>query len=97
MVVPHGDPAYAGLRPGIGIPPLDGRMARSISMVSSACIRRSNPSISTGRRNGSPRSTPSARMTPTRSHFDAQDHMETGTPGEQADIRWLARTHAPGV
>ena len=40
-----------------------------------------------------PPSTPAARPTATRSHFDAQDYMESGAPGNKrvAD-GWLART-----
>ena len=31
---------------------------------------------------------------PTRSHFDAQDYMESGTPGRKSDVRRLAESRA---
>ena len=30
----------------------------------------------------------------TRSHFDAQDYMESGTPGVKSTTGWLAEPHA---
>ena len=32
---------------------------------------------------------------PTRSHFDAQDFMESGTPGKMSEDGWLNRALAP--
>ena len=65
---------------------------RSIWTVSSACIRASHPMVPLFQSGqlaivqavGSP--------DPTRSHFDAQDFMESGTPGRKAtDDGWLNR------
>ena len=33
---------------------------------------------------------------PSRSHFDAQDFMESGTPGKLSDDGWLNRALPPG-
>ena len=32
----------------------------------------------------------------TRSHFDAQDYMESGTPGVKVDAGWLAESGVAG-
>ena len=94
VVVPHGEKAYYDLRPTIAIP-RPRRYARfraSISMASSACTPRSRRSSRYSTRShlaivdavGSP--------DPTRSHFDAQDYMESGTPGLKAtDDGWMNR------
>ncbi|MBM4267870.1 MAG: DUF1501 domain-containing protein [Deltaproteobacteria bacterium] len=91
MVVPHGEPTYYSLRPTIAIQPpgseggaldLDGDFGLHPSM--SALL----PSWQAGELAivhacGS--------HDPTRSHFDAQDYMETGLPGDGATEGWLAR------
>src|SRR2546426_5566753 len=88
IVVPHADPAYYAMRPTINIP-------RS-SMIDLDGFFGLHPSISAFQplwqqghlaivhAAGSP--------DPTRSHFDAQDFMESGTPGSKATLDgWLHR------
>ena len=66
--------------------------ARSISTASSACTRRSRRSSRCGANAGSRPSTRAARRTRHASHFDAQDYMESGTPGvKSTEDGWLAR------
>jgi len=95
MVPPHGDPAYAAARPGIAIaPPRPGESERAIDLDGLFAF---HPALSPlmplwGQRAlavvhacGSP--------DVTRSHFDAQDYMESGTPGlKSTPDGWLART-----
>ncbi|MBM4247121.1 MAG: DUF1501 domain-containing protein [Deltaproteobacteria bacterium] len=93
MVVPHGERAYYAARPTIAIPrpgsgdgaaiDLDGFFGLHPAMASLA------PAFAAGdlaivHACGSP--------DPTRSHFDAQDYMEIGEPGERnASDGWLNR------
>ena len=95
VVVPHGERAYYTMRPTIAIPrPVAGRArnARSTSTDSSGCIRRSSPFkrlwddgiLAPIHAVGSPSNT--------RSHFDAQDYMESGTPDNKGTRDgWLNR------
>ena len=93
---------YAG-RPSIAIPrPGRARTARSISTASSACIRAWRRSRRLFKRR---RARDRARLRiadETRSHFDAQDYMESGTPGVKSTRdgwmnRYLhAKEHAEG-
>jgi uncharacterized protein (DUF1501 family) len=93
MVVPYGDPDYYAARPSIAIPKpgnaegcaldLDGHFALHPSLLSLKPLweRRELAIIQAV---GSP--------DPTRSHFDAQDYMESGTPGLQSTgDGWLNR------
>src|SRR5207247_10108596 len=77
MVVPHGDPIYYRERPRIAVPEkdvvdLDGYFGLHPQL---AALKRlwDNKSLGVIHAVGSPDST--------RSHFDAQDYMESGTPG----------------
>jgi uncharacterized protein (DUF1501 family) len=77
MIVPHGDALYYRERPGIAIPAqdvvdLDGHFGLHPSL---APLKRlwENKSLAAIQAIGSPDAT--------RSHFDAQDYMESGTPG----------------
>lgn len=89
IVVPHGEPAYYALRPSINIPrneviDLDGffGLHPSLSAFQSLWSQRHLAIVHAA---GSPDST--------RSHFDAQDFMESGTPGVKAtEDGWLNRT-----
>ncbi|MEK6813593.1 MAG: DUF1501 domain-containing protein [Nitrospirota bacterium] len=92
MVVPHGDPAYAGLRPGIGIPP-PGRPDGSVDLDGFFGL---HPSLEPLHLYWKEKRLAAIHAVgshdPTRSHFDAQDHMETGTPGnKQTSDGWLGR------
>src|SRR5205085_10225478 len=93
VVVPHGEAAYYGLRPTISIPrpgsntdsaiDLDGFFGLHPSLASLKPLydQRHLAIIDAV---GSP--------DPTRSHFDAQDYMESGTPGRKAtNDGWMNR------
>src|SRR5207237_8417612 len=77
MIVPHGDPLYYQERPRIAVPQntivdLDGHFGLHPSLAPLKALW-DNTSLPAIHAVGSPDST--------RSHFDAQDYMETGTPG----------------
>ncbi len=85
IVVPHGEKAYYAGRPGIAIPKPDGKETSAIDLDGFFGL---NPNLKALKpifdekklamvhACGSP--------DPTRSHFDAQDYMESGTPGLKA-------------
>lgn len=93
MVVPFGDPNYYALRPAIAIPKPDGTGESAIDLdgffglhPSLAALKPVYDSkvLAIVEAAGSP--------DPTRSHFDAQDYMESGTPGRKATADgWLNR------
>ena len=89
IVVPHGEPAYYAMRPSISIPrnavlDLDGFFGLHPSLASFQPLW-NQKHLAIVHAAGSP--------DPTRSHFDAQDFMESGTPGVKAtDDGWLNRT-----
>jgi len=88
IVVPHAEPAYYSMRPTIHIPKksvldLDGFFGLHPAMSSLEPLWRQKH-LAIVHASGSP--------DPTRSHFDAQDFMESGTPGIKAtDDGWLNR------
>src|SRR2546428_11559333 len=94
MVMPHGDPGYAAMRPSIGLRPprrgerehaldLDGFFALHPALASLVPLWE-NRALALVHACGSPDTT--------RSHFDAQDYMESGTPGvKTTPDGWLAR------
>jgi uncharacterized protein (DUF1501 family) len=93
-VVPYGDGHYHSLRPTIGIPApgrggtdtaidLDGHFGLHPSLLSILPLFKEG-SLAAVHAVGSPDST--------RSHFDAQDFMESGTPGvKSTDDGWMNR------
>ena len=89
IVVPHADQAYYAMRPSINIPrnqviDLDGffGLHPSLSPFQPLWNQRHLAIVHAA---GSP--------DPTRSHFDAQDFMESGTPGVKAtEDGWLNRS-----
>jgi uncharacterized protein (DUF1501 family) len=89
IVVPHGEPAYYAMRPSINIPrkaviDLDGFFGLHPSMSGLQPLWKDRH-LAIVHAAGSP--------DPTRSHFDAQDFMESGTPGIKAtDDGWLNRS-----
>jgi uncharacterized protein (DUF1501 family) len=89
IVVPHGERAYYDMRPTINIPrkdvvDLDGFFGLHPAMASLQPLW-SQHHLAIVHAGGSP--------DPTRSHFDAQDFMESGTPGMKATSDgWLNRT-----
>ena len=88
IVVPHGEPAYYAMRPSINIPrnsviDLDGFFGLHPAMASFRPLWEQKH-LAIVHAAGSP--------DPTRSHFDAQDFMESGTPGLKAtEDGWLNR------
>src|SRR6201982_1931666 len=88
IVVPHGERAYYAMRPSINIPrndvlDLDGFFGLHPSLASLQPIWNQRH-LAIVHAAGSP--------DPTRSHFDAQDFMESGTPGLKAtEDGWLNR------
>jgi uncharacterized protein (DUF1501 family) len=93
VVVPYGDPSYYALRPNIAIPKsdvieLDGFFGLHPSLEALKPIFDAKQ-LAIVEATGSP--------DPTRSHFDAQDYMESGTPGLKATRDgWLNRALPPG-
>jgi len=94
MVVPHGDAAYYAARGSIAIgPPAAGKPETAIDLDGFFALHPALEPLEPfwdARRLavvhacGSPH--------PTRSHFDAQDYMETGTPGVKTTLDgWLSR------
>jgi uncharacterized protein (DUF1501 family) len=89
IVVPHGERAYYAMRPSINIPrnqvlDLDGFFGLHPAMSSCLPLWKQQH-LAIVHAAGSP--------DPTRSHFDAQDFMESGTPGLKATTDgWLNRT-----
>jgi uncharacterized protein (DUF1501 family) len=89
IIVPHAEQAYYAMRPSINVPrnaviDLDGffGLHPSLSAFQPLWNQRQLAIVHAA---GSP--------DPTRSHFDAQDFMESGTPGVKAtDDGWLNRT-----
>src|SRR6266436_905667 len=89
IVVPHGEQAYYAMRPSINIPrnaviDLDGFFGLHPAMSALQPIWNQRH-LAIVHAAGSP--------DPSRSHFDAQDFMESGTPGIKAtEDGWLNRT-----
>jgi len=93
VVVPHGEPNYYALRPGIALPRPDGTDSSAIDLDGhfglNPALRSLKPlwdkkQLAIVEAVGSP--------DPTRSHFDAQDYMESGTPGRKGTSDgWLNR------
>jgi uncharacterized protein (DUF1501 family) len=89
IVIPHGEASYYAMRPTINIPrksvlDLDGFFGLHPAMASFEPLWKQKH-LAIVHAAGSP--------DPTRSHFDAQDFMESGTPGIKiTDDGWLNRT-----
>ena len=89
IVVPHADPQYYAMRPTINIPrksvlDLDGHFGLHPSLAPFQTLWQQGH-LAIVHAAGSPDTT--------RSHFDAQDFMETGTPGVKAtEDGWLNRS-----
>jgi uncharacterized protein (DUF1501 family) len=88
IVIPHAEPSYFQMRPTIAIPQkqiidLDGFFGLHPAMASLKPLWEQKH-LAIVHAAGSP--------DPTRSHFDAQDYMESGTPGIKAtEDGWLNR------
>lgn len=97
MVVPFFEKRYYGLRPSIAVPApgktngaidLDGRFGLHPSLQPLKPLWDSGQ-LALIPAAGSPDST--------RSHFEAQDQMESGTPGKTAEDGWLNRALPPAM
>src|ERR1700733_12944358 len=96
IVVPHGEPQYYAMRPSINIPrksviDLDGFFGLHPSLASFQPLWNQRH-LAIVHAAGSP--------DPNRSHFDAQDFMESGTPGiKSTEDGWLNRSlrNLPGL
>jgi uncharacterized protein (DUF1501 family) len=96
VVVPFAEKRYYELRPTIGIPApgsapntgidLDGRFALNPALQPLKALW-DKQQLAIIEATGSP--------DPTRSHFDAQDQMESGTPGKTSSDGWLNRALSP--
>jgi uncharacterized protein (DUF1501 family) len=91
IVVPYFEKQYYDMRPTLAVPPpgkengginLDGRFALHPSLQPLKALWDSRQ-LAIIHAAGSP--------DPTRSHFDAQDFMESGTPGKATEDGWLNR------
>jgi uncharacterized protein (DUF1501 family) len=97
VVVPHGEQRYYDLRPTISVPRPDGTADSAIDLDGFFGLHPSlkplksiydSGHLAVVHAVGSP--------DPTRSHFDAQDYMESGTPGRKATSDgWLNRALPP--
>jgi uncharacterized protein (DUF1501 family) len=91
VVAPHGDPAYYALRPTLALPrpellDLDGYFGLHPALAPLKPVWDAGK-LAIVHASGSP--------DPTRSHFDAQDYMESGTPGRKSTADgWLNRALA---
>jgi len=94
MVMPYGDPGYGAARSSIALqPPKTGEQDRAVDLDGFFALHPAltplvplweNRSLAVVHACGSPDTT--------RSHFDAQDYMESGTPGvKSTPDGWLAR------
>src|SRR5580704_10952884 len=99
VVVPHGEKAYYDLRPNLAIPRPDGTPDSAIDLDGFFGLHPSlrplkqvydNGHLAIVHAVGSP--------DPTRSHFDAQDYMESGTPGLKiTSDGWMNRALPPAT
>src|SRR5437870_10603647 len=97
IVVPFFEKRYYDVRPTIAVPPpgkpngaidLDGRFALHPSLAPLESLWKDGQ-LAIVEATGSP--------DPTRSHFDAQDFMESGTPGRLTGDGWLNRALRPAA
>ncbi len=100
IVVPFGEGAYYRMRPTIAIPRPDGR-AREDSCIDLNGFFGLHPSLAALKPIYDARHLAIVHAVgspdPTRSHFDAQDFMESGTPGVKGTPDgWLNRALPPG-
>jgi uncharacterized protein (DUF1501 family) len=93
MVIPFGEPRYYALRPSIAIPKPDGTPASALDLDGFFGL---HPALAPLKPMFDARHLAIVDAVgspdPTRSHFDAQDYMESGTPGfHGATDGWLNR------
>ena len=100
IVVPHGDPQYYAMRPSIAIPRPSQAVAKEDSVVDLNGYFGLHPMLAGLQPMWDARHLAIVQAVgspdPTRSHFDAQDYMESGTPGLKATTDgWLNRAIPP--
>jgi len=92
MVVPFGEPRYYQLRPSIAIPKPDGSANAAVDLDGFFGL---HPALAPLKPMYDARQLAIVDAVgspdPTRSHFDAQDYMESGTPGLRGADGWLNR------
>jgi uncharacterized protein (DUF1501 family) len=97
LVVPHAEREYYALRPTIAVPRPDGTPESAIDLDGSFGL---NPALHSLKPLWDQRQLAIVEAVgspdPTRSHFDAQDYMESGTPGlKSTSDGWLNRALPP--
>jgi uncharacterized protein (DUF1501 family) len=102
VVVPFGEPRYYGLRPAIAIPKPSSGPNAADSAIDLNGFFGLHPSLAPLQPIYDAKALAIVHATgspdPTRSHFDAQDYMEAGTPGLKATTSgWLNRALAQGA
>ncbi len=99
VVVPHGEAAYYDARPTIAIP-RPGRDGGALDLDGHFGLHPALAALMPQWRDGTLAFIPaSGSPDATRSHFDAQDYMESGTPGQKSTADgWMNRllTELPG-
>ncbi|MEY4735760.1 MAG: hypothetical protein RL302_79, partial [Pseudomonadota bacterium] len=90
-LVPHGDANYYALRPSIALPRPDGTAQTTLALDSTFGLHPALASLMPLWQQGVLAALPTAGSPdPTRSHFDAQHHWETGVPGKSSNAPgWL--------
>jgi uncharacterized protein (DUF1501 family) len=100
IVVPHGEQHYYDLRPSISVPRPSANVAKEDSAIDLDGMFGLHPSLAPLKPLWDSRQLAIVHAAgspdPTRSHFDAQDYMESGTPGFKAtNDGWLNRALLP--
>jgi uncharacterized protein (DUF1501 family) len=90
-LVPYGDPNYYALRPSIAIAPPDGTTQTTLALDATFGLHPALEALLPLWKDGVLSVVPCAGSPdPTRSHFDAQHHWETGVPGRSSgSIGWM--------
>ncbi len=85
-LVPHGDANYYALRPSIALPRPDGTAQTTLALDSTFGLHPALAPLMPLWQQGVLAALPTAGSPdPTRSHFDAQHHWETGVPGKSSN------------
>lgn len=86
-LVPHGDAQYYAMRPSIAIPKPDGSAQTALALDNTFALHPALAPLLPLWKEGVLGVVPAAGSPdPTRSHFDAQHHWETGIPGKASNI-----------
>src|SRR5580698_4985861 len=97
VVIPHGEKRYYEMRPTIAIPRPNGTPDTAIDLDGMFGLHPSLSALKPIYEDGQLAVIEAVGSPdPTRSHFDAQDYMESGTPGRKAtNDGWLNRSLLP--